>query len=113
MPEEQEIKGAFIAALTRNNKEIRADRASGISEAAQIMYRRTVEDLEVELKTMKRERENMLDLSPDHAMSLKLASDFNAKEYVELDIKLGVKIRNTEIKLEIAKERYEYLFGGA
>jgi len=61
---------------------------------------------------MKRERENMLDLSPSHAQSLVLASDFNSDEYVKKDIELGVKIRNDEIKLEIAKKQYEYLFGG-
>ena len=33
------------------------------------------------------------------------------KDFVEKDIKLGIEIRNLEIKLEIAKERYKYLFG--
>jgi hypothetical protein len=61
---------------------------------------------------MKREQENMLDLSPTTAMSLVLASDFDSAEYVAKDVALGVKIRNEDIKLEIAKVRYEYLFGG-
>ena len=61
---------------------------------------------------MKREQENMLDLSPTDATSLMLASDFESKEYVAKDLELGVKIRNTKIKLEIAKKRYAYLFGG-
>lgn len=54
----------------------------------------------------------MLDLSPTDATSLVLASDFDAKNYVEKDLELGVKIRNLEIKLEIATKRYAYLFGG-
>ena len=54
----------------------------------------------------------MLDLSPTDARSLVLASDFDSSEYVVKDIELGVKIRNAEIKLNIAKKRYEYLFGG-
>ena len=107
-----EVKGAFIDSLKRNNKQIRDDRATAIAEDAQIQYRRLVEDLEVQIKRMKRERENMLDLSPSHAQSLVLASDFNSDEYVKKDIELGVKIRNDEIKLEIAKKQYEYLFGG-
>jgi hypothetical protein len=54
----------------------------------------------------------MLDLSPTNAMNLTLASDFDSKIYVDKDIELGVKIRNVEIKLEIARKRYAYLFGG-
>ncbi len=111
MDEKQDVKGAFIASLKRNNKQIRDDRATAIAETAQLKYRRAVEDIEVGLKGMLRERENMLDLSPENAMSLMLAKDFDADKYVERDLELGVKIRNQEIKLEIAKRQYEQLFG--
>lgn len=109
-----EIKndGAFIQSLKRNNKQIRDDRALAIGEDAKLLYKRQVEDLEVGISRMKRDQENMLDLSPENSMSLKLASDFNADEYTKKDLELGVKIRNEEIKLEIAKKRYNYLFGG-
>jgi len=60
---------------------------------------------------MEREQENMLDLSPTNALSLTLASDFDAKAYVGKDLDLGVRIRNLDIKLDIAKKRYAYLFG--
>jgi hypothetical protein len=110
--EEIKTDGAFIDSLKRNNKQIREDRATAITEDAQLLYKREIEDLEVQIKRMKREQENMLDLSPENAMSLKLASDFDAKAYVNKDIELGVKIRNSEIKLEIASKRYNYLFGG-
>lgn len=112
MEENKKIEGAFIASLKRNNKQIREDRAEAISENTQMMYRRQVEDLEMKLKQMKRERENMLDLSPTNAQSLVLASDFNAGQFVEKDIELGVKIRDIEITLDIAKKQYDYLFGG-
>ena len=105
------ITGAFVDSLKRNNKQIRDDRATAICEDAQIMYRRKVEDLEVKIKRMRRDRDNMLDLSPENALSLKLASDFNSEEYVEKDIQLGVNIRNAEIQLEIATKQYKYLFG--
>lgn len=104
--------GAFISSLQRNHKQIRNDRAIAIGEDAQMMYKRTIEDLEVSVKRMQREQENLLDNSPDNALSLKLASDFNAAEYVDIDIKLAVKIRNTRIKLAEAKKRFGYLFGG-
>lgn len=104
--------GAFIESLKRNNKQIREDRAQAIVEDTQILYKREIEDLEIEISRMKREQENMLDLSPDNATSLRLASDFDAKAYVSKDIELGVRIRNSEIRLEIARKRYDYLFGG-
>jgi len=116
MEQEKEVvqatDGAFIESLKRNNKQIRDDRAQAIGEDAQIIYKREIEDLDLAIKRMKRDQENMLDLSPETAMSLKLASDFNAKEYVAKDVALSVEIRNSEIKLELARKRYAYLFGG-
>ena len=104
------IKGAFVGSLVRNNKKIREDRAIAIAEAAQMIYKREVEDTQLLIKQLKRERESMLDLSPTDAQSLVLASDFNAKEFTAKDIQLGIDIRNLEIKLEIATTRYKHLF---
>jgi len=112
MEEKKLTQGAFISSLKRNNKQIRDDRATAIAEDTQLIYKRQIEDLDLSIKKMKREQENMLDLSPTNAQSLILASDFDSNEYVDKDVSLGVKIRNSEIKLEIAKKRYEYLFGG-
>lgn len=106
-----EITGSFVESLKRNNKQIRGDRATAIAEDAQMTYKREVEDLQIRIKRMERERDAMLDLSPTHADSLILASDFDAKRFTERDIELGVKIRQDEIKLEIAMARYEKLFG--
>ncbi len=69
-------QGAFFNSLKRNNKQIRDDRATAITEDTELVYKRKIEDLEKE-------------------------------------IALGIKIRNTEITLEIARQRYQYLFGGA
>jgi len=114
MAEEVEVQvGAFKESLYRNNSKIRKDRADSIIEDAELIYKREIEDLDVSMKKMQREQENMLDLSPTNAMNLTLASDFDSKVYVDKDIELGVKIRNVEIKLEIARKRYAYLFGGA
>ncbi len=105
-----EMKGAFVGSLIRNNKKIREDRAIAIAEAAQMLYKREVEDTELKIKQLKREREAMLDLSPTDAQSLVLASDFDAKQFVAKDIKLGIDIRNLEITLDIARGRYNHLF---
>jgi hypothetical protein len=108
---EEPKQGAFLDSLKRNNKQIRDDRASAIAEDAQLLYRRRVEDLELQITRLRRDQENMLDLSPDNAHSLKLASDFKGNEYVDKDLSISVNIRNLEIQLELAKARYEYLFG--
>lgn len=106
------MQGAFAESLRRNNRKIREDRAIAISEDTELIYKRAMEDLELSIKKMEREQENMLDLSPTDAQSLVLASDFDSNEYVSKDIELGVKIRNAGIKLEVAQKRYKYLFGG-
>ena len=110
--EKKVVEGAFLSSLKRNNKQIRDDRATAIGEDTQMLYRRQIEDLQVTIKRLERDQENMLDLSPTNSMSLTLASDFDAPSYVSKDIDLGVKIRNEKIKLEIAQNRYRYLFGG-
>ena len=112
--EEQKVNssGAFFASLKRNNKQIRDDRATAIAEDTQLLYKRAMEDLELQVKRMKREQENMLDLSATDKNSLEVAKNFDSLGYVDDDLALGVKIRNTEIQLEIAKSRYAHLFGG-
>lgn len=112
MEDKIENQGAFITSLKRNNQKIRDDRATSIADDTQLMYKRMIEDLQVTVKRLRREQENMLDLSPTTADSLVLASDFDSKSYVDKDVELGVKIRNFEIKLEIATKRYTHLFGG-
>ena len=109
--EENTNVGAFLTSLKRNNKQIRDDRATAIGEDTQLLYKRQIEDLQVTIKRMERDQENMLDLSPENSFSLKLASDFDASAYVSKDIELGIKIREANIKLEIAQKRYKYLFG--
>ena len=102
--------GAFFESLKRNNRKIRDDRANAIAEDTQLVYKRALEDIEISIKRMKRDQENMLDLSPTSAQSLTLATDFDGMDYVMKDLELGLKIRNAEIKFEIAKKRYDYLF---
>lgn len=105
-----EMTGAFVGSLIRNNKKIREDRAIAIAESAEMIYKREVEDTELQIKQLRRDRDAMLDLSPTDAQSLVLASDFDAKSFVAKDIKFGIDLRNLEIKLEIAKARYAHLF---
>lgn len=103
--------GAFLESLKRNNKQIRDDRAMEISEDAEMTYKRKIEDMERGIVKMERDRRNMLDLSPENAQSLKLASDFNADEFVSKDLDLAKRIRNEKIALNLAKKSYNHLFG--
>lgn len=104
--------GAFAKVLRRKNGEIISDRAVALTEDAELIYKRTIEDLQMKLKKAIRERDSMLDLSPKDAQSLILAKDFDANGFVEQDIVLGVKIRDLKIKIQIATERYNHLFVG-
>jgi len=103
-------QGAFIESLKRNNTQIRDERAIAIYEDAELIYKRNIEDIEVNIKRLNRKREGMLDLSPTHADSLVLAKDFDSRSFFREDIELGINIRNEEIKLKIAKDRYDILF---
>jgi len=104
------LKPRFIEALKRNNDQIREDRANTIFEDSELIYRRRIEDIELKIKRLSREQDGAIDISPLDKNSLSFA-DFNPDSFVQSDIELSLKIRNLKIQFEIAKERYEYLFG--
>jgi hypothetical protein len=104
------LKGTFVTSLRRNNKQIRDDRALAIAEDAELIFKREVEDITTALKVAKRERDGMLDLGGTSTTTIISQSDFDAKAFVAKDLELGLKIRNLEIKLEIAGNRYRELF---
>lgn len=108
---EKETTGAFVASLKRTNKSIKDDRAEAIGEDAEMSFRRYVEDMQVDMKRMIRAQFNMLDMSPENTYSLMLGKDFDSAKFVEEDAKLGLDMRNLNIKLEIATARYIELFG--
>ena len=107
-----ELKGTFVSSLRRNNKQIRDDRALAIAEDAELIFKREVEDITTALKVARRERDGMLDLGGNSTTTIISQSDFDAKAFVAKDLELGLKIRNLEIKLEIASKRYNELFAG-
>ena len=105
--------GTFKIDLQRNFKQLKDSRAESVAEDVEIIYKRKIEDLCHEIRNIERDRENiMLDLSPTNVTSaLAVPSDFNAEEFLEKDIQLGIRKRNAEIKLDIVARRYEELFG--
>jgi len=103
--------GQFYNILRRNNTTIREDRASQISEDAELIYRRLIEDIERGMKTLQRQRVQMMDVSPLTIESLEPAKGFDPNKFVETDLNIGLKLRESQIRLDIAVERYELLFG--
>jgi hypothetical protein len=102
--------GAFAESLKRNNKRIKEDRAIAISDDAELVYRRKVEDLEIEVKRLEREREGALDLSPDNTTTIIKVEDFSPQQFIDSDLRLTLQIRDRKIQLEEARERFKYLF---
>ena len=113
MDDKVAIGGAFKDSLHRNNKSIRQDRADAIIEDTEMVYKREMEDIGIKVKRLQRAQENLIDLSPTDARSLVLASDFDADDFTQKDLDFGLQIRNEIIKLEIATDRYNRLFGAA
>ena len=107
-----ELKGSFVNSLKRNNKQIRDDRALSIAEDAKMLFKREVEDSATRLKRLKRDLENLLDLSGNETTKIISPSDFIAKDFVANNLKIGLAIRDEEIKFDILNKRYNELFEG-
>lgn len=107
-----ELKGSFASSLMRNNAKIRNDRALAIAEDAEMLFKREVEDCNTKLKRLRRDLDNMLDLSGNETTKIISASDFDSKEFVRKSLEIGLAIRDEQIKLDILSERYTELFVG-
>ena len=103
--------GYLAHSLNRTNKQIRQERGDAIAEDLEIIYRRKVEDLETDVKRSITKQKNAFDFSPTNSQSLVMAKELESVDILERDLELGVKVRELKIKLNIAKERYNILFG--
>ena len=107
----EDIKGALYQSLSRNNKEIKNDRAEIIAEDLEMSFSQGIQLSTKNLKQLLRERANMYDFSPTNTQSLVMAHDVKSEAIFAKDLNLSIRIRQAEIELEILKERYEFLFG--
>ena len=105
-----DVAGAFINSLKRNNAKLRDDRAQTIARSVKLKYKRQIEDLESDLIGMQTERTSMLDVGHTSTETILHPRDFKVDDFVTMDINLGVKIRNTQIKLDIARKQFFALF---
>lgn len=106
-----EVKGALNESLSRSNKQIRQERGDAIAEDMEMSFKREVEDLEMKIKRKTRDKLNMIDFSPTNAQSLVMGKDVDAHEIKDQILKIRLEIRNLNIRLNLAKEEYEFLFG--
>ena len=109
--DKKEIKGTLYQSLDRSNKQIRAERGEALAEQLETSFRRNVEDIRYDMKDLKRQRTNMFDFSPTNSQSLVMAKDVEARSIMKADNEISLKIRNLQIRLDIAEERYLDLFG--
>jgi len=108
---EEKTTGYIQESLGRNNKTIRADRAESINEDLEMVYKRAVEDKLISIKKLQRKQLNAFDFSPTNSMSLAMGKDIDASITKDEDLALGLSIHNETVKLNIAKTRYNFLFG--
>src|SRR5688572_10809899 len=99
----------FGKMLTRNNKELRDGRALDLLEGIELEYKREIENMERDLKVMRRNREQTLDMAPSKSFELTVDAKDSAA-FVKKDIETGVTIKQLELKLEVAKKQYDEMF---
>lgn len=102
--------GALNSSLARNAKAIRLDRAQAIAEDTEITYKRKLEDMDQEIRRLKRKRAAMLDLSPNDSTSLILAANYDPYAFHEQDKEITTTIRKLSVEKELMQARYNYLF---
>ena len=109
IPEE---KGFLKASLSRGNKAIREQRGEAIYEDLEIVYKREVENKKVDLRRIDRKMANQFDFSVTNTTSLIMRTeDFDAGQVMIDDLQLGWDRKICVEKLNIAKGRYNHLFG--
>lgn len=103
----------FEEQLNATFREIRKDRAAGITEDTELEYKRHIEDLTRKIRSYDRQRDNLLlDLAPANITSTRVVpADFSANSFMQKDLAIGIAKRNDIIALELAVDRYEELFG--
>ena len=105
-------KGALLANLTKSFGETKRTVAESLHEDFEIGYKRYIEDLCKAIRSCDRERENqMLQLIPNTPGKMIDTADISVNQFLENDVQTGINKRKYQVKLMIALERYEYLFG--
>ena len=103
-----EKKGLFLSELQKDKTKLTQARVSAINESSELKYKRTIEDIEVGIKDLTMQQSALLDLSNQGEIAK--ASEFNADQFVDRDIKISLEIEKLNLVLGVAKKRYDLLF---
>lgn len=102
----------FETVLKQTFKQIRDSRAQAVIEDTEMVYKRNIEDRVLKIKQIDRGTENiLLDLCPTSTISTTIPSDFQPQAFMEKDQALAMERRNEVIRLIVAVQRYNDLFG--
>lgn len=109
--EAKDVKGNFLQSLLRGPGAIKATKAMSIYEETKMKFQAKVDELRLDIRKKEREMEDRLDLSPDDALSLKFAANFDCESFVNEQINTCNLISKSKLRLKEAEARFEYLFG--
>lgn len=111
--EEVLLNGEFGASINRSTTKIRKDRGIAMAEDTEMQYRMAVQTLRTKLKRALRTQANMLDFGGDSVLKIINPNEYDAQDFVDKDMELGIEIKKIEDQLQIAEARYTKLFGAA
>lgn len=102
----------FASTLSRDNKQIRYERAIRISESVSDAQQKLIMDIKSKIRGRENELESMMDLSTDNTnTSMNVISEsFNPDDFVTRINTLKKEIKLFTIELEIAEETNEEWF---
>jgi hypothetical protein len=96
----------FVAQLSRENKQIKIDRARRIGEACSDAQMKLVMDVKSKIRSKQNRLDEMTDLSADNQSTTTnlISKNFDADAFVLEINNLKVDIANLEVELEVAEE---------
>ena len=105
----------FVAQLSRENKQIKIDRARRIGEACSDAQMKLVMDIKSRIRSKQNRLDEMTDLSADNQSTTTnlISKNFDADAFVLEINNLKVDIASLEVELEVAEETSSEWFNTA
>jgi len=100
----------FEKMIARDGDKVMADRASSISQLAEMAQVALVNRLEKQRIELEMKKKELLDMSPDNRYSLRPGQDFKADGWVGDFQNIGISIINNKIELGVAQATMLELF---
>lgn len=108
---EERKESGFFQMLTRDNAQIKKDRAKRLEQITESTMNNIISDIENEILQLEDELASQTDVSTSNdANTINRIQDWDAKRFVKKRVDLKVKIKNLRINLEAAQEVKAELF---